>query len=333
MKWQNLPPLLLYPPIVVPAVIINCIRHLVLPSVILGCNPALPYSGLPMGSKKKILDVFPSNVLRYNLIPYEWDVDKKAKAVDFFLERSSFPLIVKPDTGHRGLGVTKVSNRSELIEALASQKWDMMLQEYSAKKGEFGVFYMRIPGEKKGRIVSLTRKDIPFVTGDGVTPLNALIKKTPSCSHVDLGAVPNPTMIVPNGDTYPVLVTASHCRGAAFYNLTPKITPKLEETFNTLCHNLAFYYGRFDVKAESLEDLESGNFDIIEVNGATSEFIHIYDDNVTYWQGMSELWRQWKYLFLVSSKNKRFATMSLVKFVGLFITFFQDAKRAVGTSW
>ena len=84
----------------------------------------------------------------------------------------------------------------------------------------------------------------------------------------------------------------------------------------------------------SLDALLAGEFSIIEVNGATSEFIHIYDDKFTYKEGVSELKRQWSLLFDISAcnQNKR-PYPSFWLFCWQYVKFFRKTKQAVGTLW
>ena len=41
-----------------------------------------------------------------------------------------------------------------------------------------------------------------------------------------------------------------------------------------------FYYGRYDIKCDSIDELKKGNFSILEFNGAGAEPNHIYDAGI-----------------------------------------------------
>jgi hypothetical protein len=43
---------------------------------------------------------------------------------------------------------------------------------------EIGVFYVRYPNEKQGRITGIVAKEFLIVTGDGVSTIAQLLKKT-----------------------------------------------------------------------------------------------------------------------------------------------------------
>jgi hypothetical protein len=71
------------------------------------------------------------------------------------------------------------------------------------------------------------------------------------------------------------------------------ITEKLEETFNSILNNIdGLYYGRLDIRFNTIEELEQGkNFSIIEFNGAKSEPSHIYDPKHSFLDGQIEIFR------------------------------------------
>ena len=54
-----------------------------------------------------------------------------------------------------------------------------MLQRPVHHDGEAGVFYVRIPGEEKGNLYSLTLRYFPYVIGDGKSTLTELIHNDP----------------------------------------------------------------------------------------------------------------------------------------------------------
>src|SRR5258707_494329 len=72
---------------------------------------------------------------------------------------------------------------------------------------------------------------------------------------------------------------ANHCKGAIFRNGQRYVTREMETAFARISDEIPdFYFGRFDVRFRSLDDLQQGRgFTIIEVNGAGSEATHIWD--------------------------------------------------------
>ena len=58
-----------------------------------------------------------------------------------------------------------------------------------------------------------------------------------------------------------------------------------------------FYFGRFDLRSASVDDLRAGRFTIIELNGVTSEPTHIYDP------GCSVLAASWSLAFAIGAEQ------------------------------
>ncbi|MCB0392905.1 MAG: hypothetical protein KDD25_00005, partial [Bdellovibrionales bacterium] len=66
-----------------------------------------------------------------------------------------------------------------------------------------------------------------------------------------------------------------------------------------------FYFGRVDIKFDTIEDLETGIFDLIEVNGAGAESTNIYDPRKSKREVYRILARQWTLAFSIGSENRR----------------------------
>lgn len=294
LRWHKLPTLFFYTPSFLYMLYLSA-KHFTTPAIIMSANPEFEYGGLPFSSKLKMQSGF-DKFLPYDSLLLDESLKEKTDKLVKFIEIHGLPIIIKPDTGHRGLGVVKCDDLDEAVKHIEAQGWDLMVQKYSGAPLEFGIFYRRSPSEKKGSVISLTKKVIPEGSG---------------------------------------LVTASHCRGAEFFDYCDQVTPKLDQTVQQICDNKAFYFGRFDVKADSDEALLKGEFDIIEVNGATSEFIHIYDDKHTWKFGFSELFRQWRLLFstAIAAKKKHNVKYSFIDFCKLYLRLFRASKKAEGTIW
>ena len=67
-----------------------------------------------------------------------------------------------------------------------------------------------------------------------------------------------------------------------------------------------FFFGRYDLKAPSLEDAVAGrNLRVIELNGVTSEASHIYDPSHNLLAAYRVLFRQWALAFEIGEANRR----------------------------
>jgi hypothetical protein len=69
---------------------------------------------------------------------------------------------------------------------------------------------------------------------------------------------------------------------------------------------LHFYFGRLDIRYNTLEDLKKQkNFSIIELNGAGSEPTHIYDPRHSILFAWKEIIRHWIILNRISRINHK----------------------------
>ena len=67
-----------------------------------------------------------------------------------------------------------------------------------------------------------------------------------------------------------------------------------------------FYFGRFDMKVKSIEDLYEGkNIRIMEVNGTTSEPAHIYDPNYKLMNAYADIFYNMKLVQNIAIQNHK----------------------------
>jgi hypothetical protein len=81
----------------------------------------------------------------------------------------------------------------------------------------------------------------------------------------------------------------------------------LLKVFDDLSHYAGhFYYGRYDIKCKSIEDLKQGrNFSILEYNGSGAEPHHIYGNGNTLIEAYGIVLHHWKVLYAISRYNER----------------------------
>jgi hypothetical protein len=216
--------------------------------------------------------------------------------------------VLKPNEGQRGTGVVVARTREALVAALSSTPVDTIVQEYVTGL-EFGVFYCRQPSQPRGRILSITEKRLPSVTGDGQSTIEALVLRdteTIGMARFHLAQqanrrdeIPGPGQVVSLGDC------GSHCRGARFYDGRGLVTPALEDAIEAVASRFeGFYFGRFDLRVPSIEALRRGeDIKILELNGVTSEVTHIYDPAVGLIEAYRALFEQWRIAFAIGAEN------------------------------
>jgi hypothetical protein len=288
-SFEFWPGWLFHLPIVVQWIALG-LRHgdMSLPSA---ANPTIPTGGLCGESKTDILDQIVGDSRDW-LAPYVTFTatgvvaDDLAKAERLRREAGlDWPLVAKPDIGCNGTGVRLAEGPAALAAYLGCFPAGarLMLQALVRDEGEAGIFYIRQPGEARGRITSLTLKSAPVVTGDGVATLEHLVR-----AHPRAGLVPHlylPRLrarldeVPPAGTRVRLVFVGNHCKGALFMNGAEHITPALTARIDALLQSMpAFHFGRIDVRFHSIGGLRQGEgFTVIEVNGVGSEATHVWD--------------------------------------------------------
>ena len=67
---------------------------------------------------------------------------------------------------------------------------------------------------------------------------------------------------------------------------------------------MIFFYGRYDIMCNSIEELKQmKDFVILEYNGCGAEPNHFYDTGYTLWGAYREILMHWKYLYRISAYN------------------------------
>jgi hypothetical protein len=82
---------------------------------------------------------------------------------------------------------------------------------------------------------------------------------------------------------------------------------KLLQVFDRLSHAAKeLYYGRYDIKCTSVDDLKEGkNFSILEFNGAGAEPHHMYGNSNNLFQAFKIIIQHWQVLFSIAKHNSR----------------------------
>ena len=335
-RWEYWPPWLTYLP-VVAYVATLAVKHRGA-TIFTAANPAILAGGFIGESKIDILQGLSgshSSVARSEFISRRLSVEARIAAALTFLEREqlSLPIVLKPNEGQRGSGVVVARTRETLIGCLARSTVDTILQEYVPGL-EFGVFYYRHPLERRGHILSITEKQLPVVVGDGRRTLEHLIldgERTRAMARFHLERYGERLHEVPaQGERVPLGDCASHCRGATFLDGHALLTSALVDAFDRIAHAYeGFYFGRFDVRVGSVDQLQEGRgFKIIELNGVTSEATHIYDPGVGVFEAYRALFEQWRLAFAIGAENAaRGARVSSLRELLRLIAHYQKESR------
>jgi pimeloyl-ACP methyl ester carboxylesterase/membrane protein DedA with SNARE-associated domain len=319
-RWEFWPRWVFYPPIVLHVFwLILKHRSLTLLSAV---NPAIPGGGLVGESKSEILAGLaanPDRVAPWLLLPRGDRAARLAALESFYRtldpEATSrpgsewkTPIVLKPDIGERGDGVAIVRSESEASQYLDQTDEPVIAQRYIPGV-EFGIFYYRIPGQERGRIFAITEKRFPTVTGDGHSTLERLILSDDrAVSRAKLFLARHAArldQVPPPGVVIPLVELGTHCRGSIFLDGAWIQTPALETAIDQLSRDYpGFWFGRYDVRAPTAAALQSAtDWQVIELNGATSEATSIYDPRNSLARAYRVLRRQWSLLFEIAARN------------------------------
>ncbi len=295
-------------------------------------NPGLENGGLIGDSKSKPLSQLPKKNIPIDFIINN-NITQKNLLQKIRCSGITFPLIVKPDSGTRGKGVKKINNERELkkyfenlekynylgilkifekfiINSKKNKQNDkIIIQEYINKKKEFGIFYVKNPSSDRGKIVSFIEKEFPHVKGNGVDNIFKLISDDSRLfiyKKKYFKQIKNIKYIPKANEIIKISSLGNHYQGTQIHDKSSFINNELISVFNEISDNIdGFYFGRYDVKADTIQDIFSGNFKILEVNGANAEPLHMYDSKVKPIEGWSIVIKSWIKAFNIAMKNKK----------------------------
>jgi pimeloyl-ACP methyl ester carboxylesterase/membrane protein DedA with SNARE-associated domain len=338
-RWEFWPPWVFYPPVVLYIIYLG-IKYRS-PTLFTCANPAIEEGGFTGESKSKILQSLARNSSSFvgtsQLIAGSLTHHARVEAAHAFMREHAhgFPVVLKPDAGERGAGVAVIRSEAELSEYLNSHV-NVIIQEYVGGF-EFGVFYYRYPESATGSIFSITRKQFPHVTGDGIHTLENLILKDDRAvcmARVYFEAQRDRLWTIPGKDERVQLIEiGTHCRGCIFLDGDEVKTEALEAAIDRVARGFdGFYFGRFDIRTPSLADFKQGkNFQVVELNGVTSEATHIYDPRTSLVTAYRVLFQQWRIAFEIGAQNRK-QGIRPVTFMTLTRLVIEKWRRRVETS-
>lgn len=273
-------------------------------------NPSIKNGGFIMESKKKIYDIIPPQYYPKTELVKEGTATTDMQQL---IDNSGlkYPMIAKPDIGLRGAGVKKITRFEDLAHYNKNANFDYVVQDMIPYPNEVGIFYVRYPNQKTGKITGIVSKEFLIVEGDGRSTIEALLQQNPRF-EMQLGPLQKEygaklSTVLASGEKLNLVPYGNHARGAKFIDGSHWINPKLEEMMNEVCVQIpGFYFGRLDIMYQSLADLEQGkNFAIVELNGAASEPTHIYDPKHSLFFAWKELLRHITYMYEISVINHK----------------------------
>lgn len=270
-------------------------------------NPGIYAGGMLGESKFDVLGLVPDDVK-----PQGFRVTLPATRESVLLQTQraglSLPLVFKPDLGERGWMVRIIRTVDDIDRYLQDIRIDFLVQELVSLPLEFGVFYIRFPNEAHGRVNSITAKEFLHVTGDGTSSLQELILRKDRAKLqwpvLQIQYKDQLDKILRQGEKLELVSIGNHALGTTFLNGNHLITPKLNAAFDRISQQIpGFYFGRYDLRCASLEDLENGRVKILELNGCGAEPAHIYHPGASLREAVRVMFRHWRDLYHVSFQN------------------------------
>ena len=310
-RWEFWPPYLFYPPVAVYIAYLGIkYRSCTLFTV---ANPAIPASGFVGESKHQILEHLKDAapwLPHSTLLGSGTTAQRLAEAREFMRSHGlQLPVVLKPDAGQRGSAVSIIRSFEQLEVYLTRASFPVILQEYIPGE-EYGVFYYRLPCDRRGHIFSVTEKRMSALFGDGKRSLEELIladDRAVCMSDFYLRKNSGRIHEIPAlGERVQLAEIGTHCRGAIFLDGSDTITPELEDVIDQIARSFdGFFFGRFDIRVPSRQDFTAGrNLKIVELNGVTSEATHIYDPKMSLGAAYRVLFAQWRIAFEIGHINR-----------------------------
>jgi hypothetical protein len=225
----------------------------------------------------------------------------------------SWPVIAKPDLGLCGYGVRLLESPAELqayLKAFPANEI-VVLQQYLAEEGEAGIFYARDPESGQCRIIGLTLRYFPRVTGDGRSSIAALIAADPRAARLAKSSKHEPrydgAKVPASGEVVRLATIGSTRVGGLYRDGRACITAQLTHAVDSIARDMpVFHFGRFDVRFDSLQELSAGRgFTIMEVNGAGSEAIQAWDPETGVLAGFRMIFEKQRILFAIGDAMRQ----------------------------
>ncbi|MEP6583289.1 MAG: hypothetical protein ABJA90_03440 [Ginsengibacter sp.] len=273
-------------------------------------NPTLTFGGFEGESKNEMyLQLPPGSYPKSIFISHSLSFMK----VEMHVKEGGFifPLAVKPDIGMMGFMFRKIENIQQLQKYHSAMSTDYIVQKLIDFPYEVSVFYYRYPNQSTGHITGFLKKEFLEVTGDGESTLLKLILNYSRVrfrvEEMKLKHGKRLNDIISKGENYRLSYALNLSRGGKLVSLAHEKDSRLLKVFDEISnYSKHFYYGRYDIKCLSIEDLKAGkNFSILEYNGSGAEPHHIYGDGNNLIQAYGIVLHHWKVLYAISKLNHK----------------------------
>ncbi|GAC1622877.1 MAG: hypothetical protein NVS9B10_07330 [Nevskia sp.] len=309
-RWEFWPAWAFYPP-VVAYIAARSLRSPYL-TPFTAANPGLLASGFIGETKHEALDPLqrnaPEYVAEFIRVIGQTPRQQQLAQLRSFAAGTGYPLVCKPDIGHRGRGVAVIRSEAQAQAWLQQASGDVIVQRYIGG-AEFGVFVYRDPKSARVELLSIVRKCFPQVTGDGQRTLATLIRDDARARLIApslwqrfaarLHEVPAPGVVIP------LVEIGAHSRGSLFLDGTDLKTEALRQTMGAILDAVpGYHFGRIDLRCPDEAALRAGTgLKVMEMNGVTAESAHIYNPGTPLLDGWRTMIRQWRLAIEIGEAN------------------------------
>ena len=291
------PAAILYLPVRL-GILILCLRHRRL-TAFASANPAFGRIGGFVGdSKSLLLRPFQrdSRCCPTLALSLEDKADDRVREAAAFAACHGYPLVFKPEVAEDGAGLRFVRSGEQLERLVRGAREDFVLQRFVAGF-EFEVVWRRNPGKDDGRIVAIVQKRDVTVRGDGEQTLEELIWLDEAavsrgelyiqCHARDLNRV------IPAGQKVTLNLTGSHGHGARCLHRHDLITVELDAAVTAFAKRFpGLHFARFDLRADTVEELKAGRFTVTEVGGCCHVSSLLRDESLRFSRSYAAVWAQ-----------------------------------------
>ena len=301
---------ILYLPVRLGIVLLS-LRHLRL-TAFASANPALGRVGGFIGDAKSLL-LRPfqrdSRCCPTLALSLEDTQEERVKEAAAFAACHGFPVVFKPEVAEDGAGLRFVHTQEQLERLVRGAQEDILLQKF-IPGFEFEVVWRRNPGKDDGRVMALVHKHDVTVRGDGEQTLEELIWLDEvavsraslflRCHARDLNRV------IPAGQKVTLNLTGSYGHGARCRHRADLITVELDAAVTQFARRFpGLHFARFDLRANSMEDLKAGRFIVTEIGGCCHVSSLLRDESLRFSRSYVAVWGQLKACLDAGASNLR----------------------------
>ena len=271
-------------------------------------NPTLAFGGFEGETKSEMYKQLPPHTFPKSIYispSFSFNATEQLVKENNF----AYPFAVKPDAGMMGFMFRCINNAADLQAYHKKMPVNYIIQSFVNYPLEVSVFYYRYPNQEKGTITGFLKKEFLQIVGDGASTLKELINNyervrfrqdemlAKHANHLK--------KVLPEGEIYFLSYALNLSRGGRLISLAYEKDEKLLKVFDDISHYTKhFYYGRYDIKCASIEDLKEGkNFSILEYNGCGAEPHHAYGNGHTLFEAYGIFLHHWKVLYKIAAYN------------------------------